>query len=85
MRSAEFHVERARIDSRGRIVIPRKMREKLKLKEGEEVLIILEKDCLLIKKAEDPEKTLEKLLGDLTFSRELRKVAEQEALKEVTG
>lgn len=39
----------------------------------------------MIKKASDPEKVLERLLGDLTFSRELRKSAELEALKEVTG
>ena len=46
----EIHVEKARIDSRGRLVIPKRMREKLKLREGEEVLIIPEKDGLLIKK-----------------------------------
>lgn len=78
-------MERVRVDSRGRLVIPKRLREELRLKEGEEVLIIPQEDGILIKKASDPERVLEKLLGDLTFSRELRKSAELEAFKEVTG
>lgn len=72
------------MDSKGRIVLPRRVREKLGLKEGDKVLFILEKDGVLIKKSEDPEKVLEELLGDLTFSKELRRVAERQALKEVS-
>lgn len=78
-------MERVRVDSRGRLVIPKRLREEMKLKEGEEVLIIPQEDGILIKKARDPERVLERLLGDLTFSRKLRKSAELEALKEVTG
>ncbi len=76
---------RGRIDKRGRIVIPREMREKLRIEEGEELEIRLEGDRIVIKKVESPFKVLEDLLGDLTFSRDLRRVAEEEALKEVGG
>ncbi len=76
---------RGRIDKRGRIVIPREMREKLRIEEGEELEIRLEGDRIVIKKVESPLKVLEDLLGDLTFSRDLRRVAEEEALKEVGG
>ncbi|MCD6348316.1 MAG: AbrB/MazE/SpoVT family DNA-binding domain-containing protein [Candidatus Korarchaeota archaeon] len=72
------------VDSKGRIVLPKNVRKKLGLKEGDKVVITLEKDGILIKKLEDPEKVLEELLGDLTFSRELRRVAERQALKEVS-
>ncbi len=72
------------MDSKGRIVLPKNVRKKLGLKEGDKVVITLEKDGILIKKLEDPEKVLEELLGDLTFSRELRRVAERQALKEVS-
>ncbi|MGC9096877.1 MAG: AbrB/MazE/SpoVT family DNA-binding domain-containing protein [Infirmifilum sp.] len=77
-------MERARIDGKGRVTIPKRLREILNLREGEEVLLVPEKDGLLIRKASDPEEILERLLGDLTFSRELRKVAEQEALRETS-
>ncbi len=73
------------VDSKGRIVLPKKVREKLGLREGDKVVITLEKSGILIKKLEDPEKVLEELLGDLTFSRELRRVAEQQALEEVSA
>ncbi|AKG38561.1 hypothetical protein MA03_03665 [Infirmifilum uzonense] len=77
-------MERVRIDGKGRVTIPKRLREILNLREGEEVLLVPEKDGLLIKRASDPEEILERLLGDLTFSRELRKVAEQEALRETS-
>ncbi len=72
------------VDSKGRIVLPKNVRKKLGLREGDKVIIILEKDGIFIKKPEDPEKVLEELLGDLTFSRKLRRIAERQALKEVS-
>ncbi|MDK2372763.1 MAG: AbrB/MazE/SpoVT family DNA-binding domain-containing protein [Candidatus Korarchaeota archaeon] len=72
------------VDSKGRIVLPKNVRKKLGLREGDKVIIILERDGIFIKKLEDPEKVLEELLGDLTFSRELRRIAERQALKEVS-
>jgi hypothetical protein len=38
----------------------------------------------MIGKEEDPFKLLEKLLGDLSFDRSLRKVAEMQAMKEIS-
>ncbi|WP_161969834.1 hypothetical protein [Candidatus Methanodesulfokora washburnensis] len=38
----------------------------------------------MIRKEEDPFKLLEKLLGDLSFDRSLRKVAERQAMKEIS-
>lgn len=54
------HVERARVDSRGRSVIPRRLMEELKL---EEVLMTPQEDGVSIRKASDPEGVLKRLLG----------------------
>ena len=77
-------IARSRIDGKGRIVLPKKFRETLNLREGDEVVIILKGDRLILEKAENPFKVVEEILGDLTFSRELRRIAEEEALKAVS-
>ncbi len=41
---------KSKISSKGQIVIPKKVREKLKLKEGDEVIILVVEDGILIKK-----------------------------------
>jgi len=71
------------VDGKGRIVLPKKVREALNLREGDEVVIILKGGRLILEKAENPFKVIEEILGDLTFSRELRRIAEKEALKVV--
>lgn len=76
---------RVRIDSRGRIVIPKEFREILKIKGGEELILILKDNKIIVEKAEDPFKVLERILRDLTFNRKLRKVAEKEALRSIKG
>jgi len=76
-----LHVETIRVDSRGRIVLPRSVRAALGVKPGDLVVIRLEGDQAVLRKARDPEEVLERLLGDLTFSRDLRGAAEREALK----
>lgn len=76
---------RVRIDSKGRIVLPKEFREALSVKEGDELAITLKGNKVVIEKSEDPFKVLEEILGDLTFDRELRKAAEGEALNEVEG
>lgn len=43
-------IEMGTISSRGQIAVPIKIREKLRLKEGQKVLFFLEDDTLLIKK-----------------------------------
>jgi AbrB family transcriptional regulator (stage V sporulation protein T) len=74
----------AKVDRRGRVVLPKEIREKANIKEDEEVLISVEGDSIVIRKAEDPFKLLERLLGDLSFDRSLRKVAERQAVKEIS-
>ena len=74
---------RVRVDSKGRIVLPKEFRDALGIREGDELVLVLEGGKVIIKKAEDPFKVLEEVLGELSFSRELRRVAEEEGLKEV--
>jgi len=73
-----------RIDRRGRIVIPRDFRKALNLREGEEVILRLRGNKILIEKAENPFQILAEVLGDLSFDRGLRRVAEEEALKSLS-
>ena len=76
---------RVRVDSKGRIVLPKEYREALNIKEGDELVITIRGSKVIIEKSEDPFKVLEEVLGDLTFSRELRKIAEKEALEMLEG
>ncbi|RLE76688.1 MAG: AbrB family transcriptional regulator [Thermoprotei archaeon] len=76
---------RVRVDSKGRIVLPKEFRDALNIREGDELVITLRGSKVIIEKSEDPFKVLEEVLGDLTFSRELRKIAEKEALEMVKG
>jgi len=75
---------RARLDSRGRVAIPKRLREAVGLREGDEVVLSVESGALVIRRAEDPFAKLERLLGDLTFDRSLRLVAEEEAAREAS-
>ena len=72
----------ARVDDRGRIYLPKPVREKI----GKEVFVVEVKDgVLLIPKPEDPVKELEnigKLLPDKSI-RELRDEIEKAAEKEI--
>lgn len=72
---------RVRVDSKGRITLPREVRETLNIKEGDELIITIKGNKIILEKVEDPFKILERVLGDLTFSRELREIAESEAFK----
>ena len=72
---------RIRVGERGRIVLPKDFREALNIREGDELVLTLRGNKVIIEKAEDPFKILEETLGDLTFSRELRRIAEREALE----
>ena len=74
-----------RVDSKGRIVIPKQLREKLGIKEGDMVVLQLENSRLIVRKTHDPFKRLEELLGELTFDRRIRIIAEREAIKDVKG
>ena len=72
-----------RLDERGRITIPREIRNRLGLKPGERLLIKVQDNNIIITRAEDPFKIIEKVLKDLTFKRSLRFEAEKQALREL--
>ena len=71
----------ALVDSKGRLTLPKKLREQLNLKPGDRVKIEVHEGKLIIEKLEDPFKVLEKLLEDFSFNREARRAAEELALK----
>ncbi len=75
---------RVKLDGKGRITIPRAFREALGVREGDELVVRLSGGKLVVEKAEDPFRVLESILGDLSFSRELRREAE-EALRTLGG
>ena len=60
-----FLVKETKISVGGRIVIPKEMREKLKMEEGEKVIISLEGRKLIIKPKNMVEKPVEKLYGSV--------------------
>jgi AbrB family looped-hinge helix DNA binding protein len=56
-------IETTSISSRGQVVIPRKIRERLQLVEGEKFVVIGEEDTIIFKKLEVPSfKGFDKLL-----------------------
>lgn len=70
---------------KGRRVIPREIRERLDIREEDEVLVMVEADRIIIRKMQDPFRVLEELLGDLAFDRKLCVEAEKEALREIAS
>lgn len=77
--------KRVRVDRKGRITLPKEFREALGIKEGEDVVLDIKGKRMTIEKAEDPFKVLEEILEGLTFTRELRRRAEEEALEDIEG
>ena len=67
------NIEITRMSSKGQLVIPLEMRKNIK--EGEKLIIIQNKDQLIIKKAKDFDKNLEE---DIEFARRT-----EEAYKEI--
>ena len=72
-----------RLDERGRITIPREVRERLGLRPGERLLVRVQGDSIVIRRAKDPFKVIEDILRDLTFDRSLRYEAEEQVLREL--
>ncbi len=74
---------KVRVDERGRIVIPKEIREELGIKVGSELLLDVSGDKIIVKKKYDPFKKLASILGELTFDRSIRRIAEEQAFKEL--
>ena len=65
------------ISSRGQIVIPQRLRDKMKIQEGEKFVVIGEEDTIVLKKLEVPSfKGFDKLL------KKTREFAKNKGLKE---
>ena len=54
-------------------------------KEGDEMFLIVENGRIVMRKTVNSFKVLEELLGDLTFTRNLREVAERKAFEELSS
>ena len=67
----------ALVDSKGRLTLPKELREQLGLKPGDRVKIEFRQGKLIVERLEDPFKVLERLLGDFSFNREARRAAEE--------
>lgn len=67
-----------KIDNLGRIVIPKSLRIKYNIKNGEDLEITDSKDGILIKKSV---KTVELLENDVKFLKEIRKLIENKDYK----
>jgi len=74
---------KVRVDAKGRILIPKSLRELAGIREGDEVVVNVEDGRIVIEKSEEPWRELGELLGDLTFDRSLRRLAEDAAEREV--
>ncbi len=74
---------KVKVDERGRIVIPKEIREELGIKVGSELLLDVSGDKIIVKKKYDPFKKLASILGELIFDRSIRRIAEEQALKEL--
>lgn len=70
--------EVVRIGKKYTIVIPKEIREKMGLREGQFSEIKIEKDKLvIIPKAFDPFEKLSELIGDVTYDQEAERKAEK--------
>lgn len=59
----EFSIVRSAVDSKGRIVLPKRLRSDLGLIEGSEVSIQLEKERLIVSKVVDPDEFVRDMEG----------------------
>ncbi len=71
------NIEVTSISSRGQVVIPLKIRDRLHLLEGEKLIVLADEDTIILKKLEAPSfKGFEKLL------KKTREFAKKKGLKE---
>lgn len=70
-------IEITSVSSRGQVVIPQSLRDRLKIKEGEKFIVIGEEDTIVLKKLEVPSfKGFEKLI------KKTREFAKNKGIKE---
>ena len=79
--SEAYKIE-GKVGNRFTIVIPRKIREKIRLKEGESIVFWLDGNKIVIEpKRSDPFEKLDEIAGDIQFNCNTRKKADNYALK----
>jgi len=77
-------MEIVRIGKRYTIVIPKKIREALGLKEGQKLVMRVSNNAIIMEPLpDDPFKVFERILGDFEYTRETRREAEEYLLKMV--
>lgn len=77
-------MEIVRIGKRYTIVIPKKIREALGLKEGQKLVMRVSNNTIIMEPLpDDPFKVFERILGDFEYTREARREAEEYLLKMV--
>ena len=74
---------RAKVDNKGRIIIPRSIRDSLGIKSGDELILSVEEDKIVVQKSSDAFDILRTVFKNLEFDRSLRRKAEEEAIKEI--
>ncbi len=74
---------RVRVDEKGRITLPKSLREVLNIMPGDELVLDVKGDKIVIEKSVNPFEKLGKLMGNISFNREMRVEAERELLKVV--
>jgi len=70
-----MEISMTRISSKGQVVIPRELRDEVKLNEGDKLIVYGDKDTIVLKKIESSVKEFEKLAS---FG---RKFAKQKGIK----
>ena len=75
---------RVKVDERGRITLPKEIRKVLNIMPGDELTLYVRGDKIVVEKSMNPFERLGKLLGDISFDRQLRIEAEEEALKDIS-
>ena len=74
---------RVRVDEKGRITLPKSLREVLNIMPGDELVLDVKGNKIVIEKSVNPFEKLGKLMGNISFNREMRVEAERELLKVV--
>lgn len=79
------NIEITSVSSRGQVVIPQKLRDKLRIREGEKFIIIGEDNTIVLKKIEMPSfKGFDKLIEktrEFTRKTELKEEEVEQAIK----
>ncbi len=79
------NIEITSMSSRGQVVIPQSLRERLRIREGEKFIVIGEENTIVLKKIERPSfKGLEKLLNKTREFAKKKKVKETDIEEAIT-